>query len=133
MGSGPRQIKGWGMQHAELGALEGKVLLFGGPYSNLQATQALFDKADALEDASDPAELLVVEVPDLPEGLLLVDAPDFDSVVTRNRDAAEALARVLDLALVVVTRHTYQNICSLATPNGIKSQLSIRCSKSKSK
>lgn len=33
---------------AELGRLEGPVLLFGGPYGNLEATNALFDAADRL-------------------------------------------------------------------------------------
>ncbi|MCB2065751.1 MAG: metallophosphoesterase family protein [Erythrobacter sp.] len=36
------------MKIRDLGALDGTVLLFGGPYSNLQATQALLEKARAL-------------------------------------------------------------------------------------
>ena len=32
----------------DLGEIDGPVLVFGGPYSNLQATRALFDRADAL-------------------------------------------------------------------------------------
>ncbi|MDF1733587.1 MAG: metallophosphoesterase family protein [Minwuia sp.] len=32
----------------DLGAIDAPVLVYGGPYSNLQATQALFDRADAL-------------------------------------------------------------------------------------
>lgn len=57
----------------------------------------------------DAAELLLVEDPGLPPDLLLVDTPDFDSVHVENRAASESLLRVADLAVVVVTRHTYQN------------------------
>ena len=35
------------MQIKDLGALSGPVLIFGGPYSNLQATQAVLAWADA--------------------------------------------------------------------------------------
>jgi 50S ribosome-binding GTPase len=64
---------------------------------------------EALTSPGDPAELLVVVGAQLEDGVLLVDAPDFDSIAHQNRRAAEALLRVADLALVVVTRHTYQN------------------------
>ncbi len=37
-----------GLRHRDLGVLDGPVLLFGGPYSNLQATHALIDAARAL-------------------------------------------------------------------------------------
>ncbi len=61
------------------------------------------------ENAADPAELLLVELDDFPPGVLLIDAPDFDSILTANRAASESLMQVADLALVVVTRHTYHN------------------------
>lgn len=54
-------------------------------------------------------ELLLVESDDLPESLLLVDTPDFDSVLAENRLVTDALLTVADVAVVVVTRHTYQN------------------------
>jgi len=63
----------------------------------------------AIEAGGDPAELLLVEVDELEDGVLLVDTPDFDSIREGNRLASEALLRVTDLAVVVVTRHTYQN------------------------
>ena len=63
----------------------------------------------ALDEPERGDELLLVEAPELSEGLLLIDAPDFDSIQEGNRSVAEALLRVTDLALVVVTRHTYQN------------------------
>jgi hypothetical protein len=64
---------------------------------------------EALLEPEDPSELLLVDDASLSEGLLLVDTPDFDSVMVSNRDASEALLRVTDVALVVVTRHSYQN------------------------
>ncbi len=64
---------------------------------------------EALERSSDPGELLAVPLPGMPEDVLLIDTPDFDSILTENRAASEALLRVVDLAVVVVTRHTYQN------------------------
>lgn len=36
------------MRIADLGEMQGPVLIFGGPYSNLQATQALFERAEFL-------------------------------------------------------------------------------------
>ena len=45
----------------------------------------------------------------MPESLLLVDTPDFDSVLRGNRAVTDALLAVADVALVVVTKHTYQN------------------------
>ena len=59
--------------------------------------------------SEDPAELLLTEVEALPDDVLLIDTPDFDSVMRENRAASEALLAVADVALVVVTRHTYQN------------------------
>jgi predicted phosphodiesterase len=41
-------IKGAAMRIEDLGELAGPVLLYGGPYSNLQATRAFFDEADRL-------------------------------------------------------------------------------------
>jgi hypothetical protein len=64
---------------------------------------------EALEQSAVPGELLAVPLASLPENVLLIDTPDFDSILTENRAASEALLRVVDLAVVVVTRHTYQN------------------------
>jgi len=65
--------------------------------------------ARALDNSGDPAELLLVEEPTLAATLLLIDTPDFDSILEENRRASESLLQVVDLAIVVVTRHTYQN------------------------
>ena len=64
---------------------------------------------EARELAAQPTDLWCVEVPNFAPGLLLVDTPDFDSIAQENRLASEALLRAVDLVLVVVTRHTYQN------------------------
>ncbi|MFT5199680.1 MAG: hypothetical protein ACI87O_002351 [Planctomycetota bacterium] len=55
-------------------------------------------------------ELLAVQSPLLPPGLLIVDAPDFDSIMEAHKDSAESLMGITDLAVVVVTRHSYQNL-----------------------
>ncbi|QDU68478.1 GTPase [Engelhardtia mirabilis] len=56
-----------------------------------------------------PAQLLLTASAQVPESVLLIDTPDFDSVARENRAASEALLAVADVVIVVVTRHTYQN------------------------
>ena len=63
----------------------------------------------ALESAVDPAELIVEAVDSMPANLLLIDTPDFDSILRDNRLASESLLAVADLVVAVVTRHSYQN------------------------
>ncbi|MCA9002071.1 MAG: 50S ribosome-binding GTPase, partial [Planctomycetes bacterium] len=66
-----------------------------------------------VEAASEPGragELLATSAPELPPGLWLVDAPDFDSILEDHRGTAESLLSITDLAVVVVTRHSYQNL-----------------------
>ena len=53
--------------------------------------------------------LLYEEEPTLPRGLMLIDTPDFDSILEDNRLASESLLTVADLVVAVVTRHSYQN------------------------
>ncbi len=64
---------------------------------------------EALRPCADPAELLVASEPGLPAALLLIDTPDFDSILEDNRMASESLLAVADLVIAVVTRHSYQN------------------------
>jgi hypothetical protein len=64
---------------------------------------------DALRPASRPAELLLVADAQLPERLMLIDTPDFDSILEDNRVASESLLAVADVLIAVVTRHSYQN------------------------
>ncbi|MBX3028282.1 50S ribosome-binding GTPase [bacterium] len=69
------------------------------------------DVADApLQPTADPAALLLATEAALPQGLLLIDTPDFDSVLEDNRIASESLLAVADLVVAVVTRHSYQNL-----------------------
>ena len=44
-----------------------------------------------LQPAADPAELLVAEEPLLPAMLMLIDTPDFDSILEDNRLASESI------------------------------------------
>jgi hypothetical protein len=66
-------------------------------------------REEALASAERPEELLLCGVPTMPEGVLLVDAPDFDSIEARNAAAARAVVSAADLVVCVVTKHTYQN------------------------
>ncbi len=61
-----------------------------------------------------PGRLYLVQTDSLPEGVLLMDTPDFDSVHQTNRRAAEALLVTADVVLFVVSRHTYQNAAVVA-------------------
>lgn len=65
---------------------------------------------EATLGARDPNELILSEAEGCPESVLLVDTPDFDSIRQENRRVSESLIRVADLVIVVVTRHTYQNL-----------------------
>lgn len=67
------------------------------------------DPTIALSNAERPEELLLARVDSMPERVLLIDAPDFDSVELANRAAAEAVLAAADVAICVVTKHTYQN------------------------
>jgi hypothetical protein len=62
-----------------------------------------------LQPAEDPAELLVAAIDELPPMLMLIDTPDFDSILDDNRVASESLLAVADLVIAIVTRHSYQN------------------------
>ncbi|HEY1907794.1 MAG TPA: GTPase [Myxococcaceae bacterium] len=56
-----------------------------------------------------PGRLFLTSTTTLPAGLVLVDTPDFDSVVRENRLRSEALVVTVDVVVFVVSRHTYQN------------------------
>jgi len=64
---------------------------------------------EVLQPAARPAELLAVAEPGLPERLMLIDTPDFDSILEDNRLASESLLAVADVLIAIVTRHSYQN------------------------
>ncbi|MDP9498223.1 MAG: dynamin family protein [Actinomycetota bacterium] len=56
---------------------------------------------------SGPGTLRLVDLPQLPSGLALLDAPDVDSVVATNRDLAAQLLAAADLWLFVTTAARY--------------------------
>ena len=62
-----------------------------------------------------PGRLFLAAAPALPPGLVLVDTPDFDSVVRENRIRSEALLLTVDVVVFVVSRHTYQNAALVET------------------
>ncbi len=64
----------------------------------------------AVEQPGPPGELLITKCESLPQGLLVVDAPDFDSIMEQHKQSAAGLMGITDLAVVVVTRHSYQNL-----------------------
>ncbi len=63
----------------------------------------------ATERTEDPAEVLISTDESLPRHVMLIDTPDFDSILDDNRLASESLLAVADLVIGVVTRHSYQN------------------------
>ena len=63
----------------------------------------------ATERTEDPTEVLVATDASLPPHVMLIDTPDFDSILDDNRLASESLLAVADLVVAVVTRHSYQN------------------------
>jgi hypothetical protein len=56
-----------------------------------------------------PGRLFLVPSRRVAPGLVLVDTPDFDSVVRDNRIRSEALLMTVDVLVFVVSRHSYQN------------------------
>ncbi|MEU3459922.1 dynamin family protein [Streptomyces sp. NPDC006733] len=63
---------------------------------------------DGEEDGGAEDELLRLEVDDaLPEGLALLDAPDIDSLVARNRELAAKLICAADIWILVTTASRY--------------------------
>jgi hypothetical protein len=59
--------------------------------------------------AGEDSEIAWAAAPALPDHLVLVDSPDFDSTATRNHTAAAWMLRAADLLVVVVTKNTYAN------------------------
>ncbi len=57
--------------------------------------------------STDPGSLQLVPSPGIPPGLAVLDAPDIDSVVTRNRELATQLLAAADMWLFVTTAARY--------------------------
>lgn len=60
-------------------------------------------------DGAPPHALFLSGSASVPQHLLLIDSPDFDSIYEQNREAADALVIGADVLIVVVTRSTYNN------------------------
>lgn len=56
-----------------------------------------------------PGRLYLALSDEAPEGLLVMDTPDFDSVYRQNRQNTEALLVTVDVIVFMVSRQTYQN------------------------
>ena len=67
------------------------------------------DAVEATRTGTSPDDLFALESAQVPSGLLLIDTPDFDSMVVENREVSESMFSLADLLIVVVTRHSYQN------------------------
>lgn len=65
-----------------------------------------------LGDASRWVDLRAVPHPDVPQGLAVIDSPDLDSRVDRNRQLAERLLAVADMWLFVTTGTDYADAMS---------------------
>ena len=57
--------------------------------------------------SNDASSLQLVAEPGIPRGLAILDAPDIDSVVTRNRDLAAQLLQAADLWVFVTSAARY--------------------------
>lgn len=79
------------------------------PFHLLRVRSANGTVQAAREPADDASELLVVEAAGMPEHLLLIDTPDFDSILAGHRATSESMLAFADLVVAVVTRHSYQN------------------------
>lgn len=65
--------------------------------------------APPVDQPGPPGRLYLVLTPDAPEGLLVMDTPDFDSIYHSNRTNTEALLVTVDIIVFMVSRQTYQN------------------------
>ncbi|MGO8968739.1 MAG: GTPase [Myxococcaceae bacterium] len=89
--------------------------------AGLQALARRYSVVDVPAGAHPPVDvpgpvgrLYLAQRPQLPRGLVLLDTPDLDSVVSANRERTEALLVTVDVLVFVVSRHTYQNAALVA-------------------
>ncbi len=96
------------MQHQDLGELAGPVLLFGGPYSNFQATEAVLAQAAALN---------------VPEGHVICTG----DVVAYCGQPAETVATVRAAQVVVVAGNCEQQLAAHALDCGCGFEAGTAC------
>ena len=85
-----------------------------------------------LENADEPlspGDPVYVECPDIPEHLVFIDTPDFDTGTREgftNRDAAKEILDVADVILYVATNATYNNKSSTDFVRSVLSEVGVR-------
>lgn len=86
-------------------------------------------KLENPDEALDPGDPIYVECPDIPEHLVLIDTPDFDTGTREsftNRDAAKEVLDVADVILYVTTNTLYNNKSSADFVRSVLSEVGIR-------
>jgi hypothetical protein len=88
--------------------------LWDGPMRELIGRRYDVVRVERAEDApvtepGPPGRLYLLLDAQCTPGVLVMDTPDFDSIYTGNRAAAEALLVTVDILVFVVSRQTYQN------------------------
>ena len=81
------------------------------------------------EEALEPGDPVYVECPNVPEHLVLVDTPDFntgDREGFYNRDAAKEILDVADVVLYVATNTTYNNKSETDFVRSALSEIGVR-------
>lgn len=81
------------------------------------------------DEALSPGDPVYVECPDIPEHLVYVDTPDFDTGTRErftNRDAAKEILDVADVVLYVATNATYNNKSATDFVRSVLSEVGLR-------
>lgn len=81
------------------------------------------------DEAQEPGDPVYAECPSVPEHLVLVDTPDFDTGTREgytNREAAKEILRVADVVLYLATNATYNNKSGTDFVRQILSEIGIR-------
>lgn len=81
------------------------------------------------DEALSPGDPVYVECPDIPEHLVYVDTPDFDTGTREkftNRDAAKEILDVADVILYVATNATYNNKSATDFVRSVLSEVGLR-------
>lgn len=84
------------------------------------------ERADQMLEAGDP---VYVECPSVPDRLVFIDTPDFDTGTVEgftNRDAATEILDVSDVVLYIVTNQTYNNKSASDYIRSILSKIGVR-------
>lgn len=86
-------------------------------------------RLESADEALSPGSPVYVECPDIPEHLVLIDTPDFDTGTREgftNRGAAKEILDVADVILYVATNATYNNKSSTDFVRSVLSEVGLR-------